>query len=272
MLKPNDQTTLLDHVFRPPEGFRRMYLELAWHGAGFRGWQSQAMGERTVQDVLSEALESFGGAFRAVASGRTDAGVHAHCMVAHVDLALDYPVAAPKLARALGSRLPYDLKVMQATEAPPNFHARHTCLWREYRYFLDTRAQPHPLECDRALWFPYPLELEALQRGAELLIGEHDFSAFASQEDRQPVRNLLALEWVPTPNGLELRLRGKSFLRHMVRAIVGTLLRVGDGNMSLEQLKILLEGKSRAHTGKNVPAHGLHFWQAAYPNIPPKYE
>jgi tRNA pseudouridine38-40 synthase len=254
-------------IFRPPEGYQRLYLELAWHGAGFRGWQTQAMGERTVQGVLFEALESFGATFRPVASGRTDAGVHAYCMAAHVDVALDYPVTAPKLARALGSRLPHDVKVLQAKQAPPNFHARHTCVWREYRYRLDTRAQPHPLECDRALWFPYPLELEALQQGAELLLGEHDFAAFASQEDRQTVRKLLALEWVVTEGGLELRLRGKSFLRHMVRAIVGTLLRVGDGHMTLEQLQVLLERKKRGHSGKNVPAHGLHFWQAHYLNL-----
>jgi tRNA pseudouridine38-40 synthase len=255
--------------FRPPVGYRRIYLELAWHGAGFRGWQSQAMGERTVQDVLFAALEGYGVAQRPVASGRTDAGVHAYCMAAHVDLAHDYPIAAPKLARALSFKLPPNLQVLRSLEAPTGFHARHSCLWREYCYQIDTHAQPHPLERDRALWFPYPLELEAMQQAAQLMVGEHNFSAFASQEERQPIRRLLSLEWSQSPGRLELRLRGRSFLRHMVRAIVGTLLKVGEGKMSQPYLEGLLLGGTRGQAGRNVPAHGLHFWQAHYPHLDP---
>ncbi len=253
--------------YAPPFNHTRVRLTLAWDGTDFKGWQAQGQGERTLQDTLHAALLNYGPCLRPVAAGRTDTGVHALEMTAHADVEHGFQVSPERLPRALNLHLPPDLRVLEAIQAPVNFSARHSCSARRYIYRIGRSAQPHPLERDRSLWILGPLDLEQMKEAATLLMGRHDFAAFATREERQTVRDLYAVKWLEhtgfTPT-LELHLRGESFLRHMVRAIVGTLLEVGQGQRSVFSVSQLLERGTRTHAGRNVPACGLYFAGAEY--------
>ncbi len=252
-----------------PEGWRRLKLILEWDGTHFAGWQIQAKGERTVQGVLEKALEPLGVCARPIAAGRTDAGVHALGMVAHVDVEFQFP--AENVRRALNSRLPDDVRVLSCVEATDGFHSRFSCAWRSYTYrILNARTQS-ALERNRALWVPQRLEVAPMRHAARHLEGTHDFAAFASQEERQTVRTIFACDVRSLPiqrksdeQLIEIHVVGESFLRHMVRGIVGTLLEVGFGRLESSQIEQVLSSKDRAQAGKNVGSHGLYFLEAGY--------
>lgn len=247
--------------YRPPDGHERWRLDLSWHGAAFCGWQIQPLG-RSVQGVLHTALEALcGGARHPVAAGRTDSGVHAEHMPVHADLV---SVRPRDLARALNAVLPRDLAVLAAAPAPAGFHARFSCTARHYRYRLLVSPERRPLWEGRA-WHSGPLDLDAMTAAAALLTGRRDFAAFATREDRQTVRELRAVTLHPQGEVLEVRLSGESFLRHMVRGIVGSLVEVGRGHSTPAALAHALASGERARTGPNLPAHGLHFVGADYP-------
>ncbi|UQN07829.1 tRNA pseudouridine(38-40) synthase TruA [Deinococcus sp. QL22] len=252
-------------LFAPPAGFIRLRLTVAYHGAGFAGWQSQPQ-TRTVQDTLHEAFERLGagGAARPVAAGRTDAGVHADAMPAHIDVPDSFQLAPERLARALNAHLPPDLAVLDALPAPTGFHARFGCTGRAYIYRLWTAQQRHPLWADRALHVLGQLDAEAMNAAAAALIGTHDFAAFATREDRHTVRELRMLEVRRVGEIWEIHVQGESFLRHMVRGLVGTLLLAGQGHLTPAQTADILQGGQRARAGANVPAHGLTFSGAEY--------
>ena len=252
-------------VFAPPAGFIRLRLTVAYHGAEFAGWQSQPH-TRTVQDTLHEAFARLGasGAARPVAAGRTDAGVHADAMPAHIDVPDSFQLAPQRLARALNAHLPPDLAVLDAAHAPANFHARFGCTGRVYIYRLWTAPQRHPMWADRALHVLGQLDAEAMNAAAAALIGTHDFAAFATREDRHTVRKLRMLEVRRVGEIWEIHVQGESFLRHMVRGLVGTLLLAGQGHLTPAQTAEILKGGQRARAGANVPAHGLTFSGAEY--------
>ncbi len=261
-LEPREPTPL-------PEGWRRLKLTLEWDGTHFAGWQVQAKGERTVQGVLEKALEPLGISTRPMAAGRTDTGVHALGMVAHVDV--QHQIPAENIRRALNARLPEDVRVLSCTEATEFFHSRFSCAWRSYSYrILNARTQS-ALERHRALWVPQRLEVAPMRHAARHLEGEHDFAAFASQEERQTVRTVFSCEVRSLPvrrssdeQLIEIQVVGESFLRHMVRGIVGTLLEVGLGKLESSQVQQVLLSKDRAQAGKNVAAHGLYFLEAGF--------
>lgn len=251
--------------FRPPDGHRRLRLCVAWDGAPYVGWQSQP-GAPSVQDTLHAAFGRLGaGSLRPVAAGRTDSGVHAEAMPVHVDVPDPFRVPAGRLARALNAWLPPSVAVLEAGEAPPGFHARFSCTERQYVYRLLVTPQRHPLWQGRALHVPGTLDLPAMNAAALRLTGTHDFAAFATQEDRQTVRELRALRVVPGRPVWEVQVAGESFLRHMVRGLVGTLLLCGQGRLSPDGVEAVLAGRQRSQAGANVPAHGLYFVGASYP-------
>ena len=251
-------------AYAPPEGWRRLRLELEWDGAGFVGWQSQP-GARSVQDTLHAAFGPLAEAARPVAAGRTDAGVHALCMPVHVDLRADSLRPAPEqLARALNAHLPPDLAVRVAEVAPPGFHARFSCTERRYLYRVLRAPGRRPLWEGRALRCAAPLDLAAMREAAHSLLGRHDFAAFATREERQTVRELRELRLEEEGELLDLHLRGESFLRHMVRGLVGTLLAVGEGRLEPVAVAGILAGRDRRAAGRNVAAHGLYFAGASY--------
>ncbi|WP_431308168.1 tRNA pseudouridine(38-40) synthase TruA [Deinococcus arenicola] len=251
----------------PPAGSRRLRLTVTWDGAAYAGWQSQPS-LPNVQDTLQRAfLPLSPDVFRPVAAGRTDAGVHAEAMPVHVDVPAGFGVPLPKLARALNAFLPSTLAVLDAGAAPPGFHARFSCNERRYVYRLLCAPQRHPLWEGRALHRFGPLDVAAMNAAAAALTGTHDFAAFATQEDRQTVRELRTLQVVPVGEIWEIHVVGESFLRHMVRGLVGTLLLVGAGRLKAGAVGDILASGQRGQAGANVPAHGLYFSGASYGEI-----
>lgn len=237
---------------------------MAWDGAAYAGWQSQQHAA-SVQDELWGALQKLlPGCFRPVAAGRTDTGVHASAMPVHVDAPLPLRLPPERLARALNAYLRADVAVLEASLAPAGMHARFSCTERRYIYRIYNAPQRHPLWAGRALHVPQALDTRAMQAAALPLIGTHDFAAFATQEDRQTVRELRLLELRRQAELLEIELHGESFLRHMVRGLVGTLLQVGLGKLPAEAVAQILGSRQRARAGANVPACGLYFIGARY--------
>ncbi len=252
-------------VYAPPAGLTRLKLTVAWDGQDYAGWQSQPNAP-SVQDALQAALERLGGsgAARAVAAGRTDAGVHAEAMPLHWDIPEGFRLPPERLARALNAHLPPTVAVLEAAPAPTNFHARFSCTERRYIYRLLVAPQRHPLHQGRALHVLPPLDAGAMNAAAALLVGTHDFAAFATQEERQTVRELRRLEVRPGAQLWEIHVHGESFLRHMVRGLVGTLLLVGQGKLAAGAVQDILHSGQRARAGANVAAHGLYFAGAEY--------
>ncbi|ULH14672.1 tRNA pseudouridine(38-40) synthase TruA [Deinococcus sp. KNUC1210] len=251
-------------VYAPPPGFVRYRLNVQWDGSGFVGWQSQP-GQRSVQDTLQAALPGKVEAARPVAAGRTDAGVHAEAMTLHWDISQTLRLSPERLQLALNGRLPPDLVVLSLSVAPVGFHARYRCTGRAYVYRVLNTPQRRPLWQGRALHVPSALNVAAMQTAALQLVGDHDFAAFATREERQTRRTLHTLEVQRAGGVLELHIAGESFLRQMVRCLVGTLLAVGRGDWTAEDVGRILASADRTQAGPNVPPHGLYFAGATYP-------
>ena len=237
----------------------RLRLTLEYDGTRFRGWAAQP-NLRTVEGVMRDALGWVYNSWERLAvAGRTDTGVHALGQVASVEVEGGPPLE--RAAVALNTALPDDVSVLSAVEAAPDFHARHSAQARSYRYRLWRRPTPSPFEQHRSWWYPHALDYQALADCADLLIGEHDFRAFTPtvtehQDFRRTVRSAA---WFDRGDALELELTAGSFLRHMVRTLVGTMVA-----LSPAELERLLHGASRDQAGSTAPAHGLYLERVEY--------
>jgi tRNA pseudouridine38-40 synthase len=245
----------------------RYKLTLEYDGTYFFGWQVQRKtGERTVQGCLETALSKLPGMTpTAWAAGRTDRGVHALAMVAHCDG--DGRFAPEKLQRALNAHLPPDVRVLEVEHVADDFHAQYDCLYREYIYKMKpVREGLSGTALDRhfVLHLPKLLNFSAMQQAAPLFEGKHDFAALATQETRGTVREVLISRLEHTDNTLEYHVAATGFLRNMVRAMVGTLLQVGEGKLAPEDVPTVIASQDRAKAGMNVPPHGLYFVRATY--------
>jgi tRNA pseudouridine38-40 synthase len=245
-------------------------LTLAYDGHDFAGWQVQP-GRATIQGALASALEQLTGEkVLPQGSGRTDAGVHALAQTA--SLALQSPIPAANLARALNDILPESIRVLSAEEAPPDFHARKSAAAKTYQYRIFRGEICPPFLARYVYHHPYPLDEARMVEAARMVEGEHDFTSFAAvdperhKEDEEPnnVRTIFRSEWQRAGDELLYTVRGNGFLHHMVRNLVGTFLMVGKGSLHMEDVRRILELRDRSAAAATAPASGLALVSVEY--------
>ena len=244
----------------------RWRLTVEYDGGPFMGWQRQDHGP-SVQQTLEEALERMTGEKASfTAAGRTDAGVHALAMPVHVDV--ERALTAHRLREGLNALVrPQPVSVLEVEEVAPDWHARFSCIGRRYLYRILHRRAPPALEHGRAWHIAVPLDVDAMQQGAAMLVGRHDFTTFRSvhcQSD-SPVKTLDRLEVRRAGEEIHIEAAARSFLHHQVRSMVGCLGLVGRGQWPPDDMRKALEARDRAALGLNAPPHGLYFVEAIYP-------
>jgi tRNA pseudouridine38-40 synthase len=251
---------------------RNIKLTLAYDGTDFHGWQIQP-GQPTIQGALTDVVRKLTQEKLSVyGAGRTDAGVHALGQVAHFKT--QSALGAAEFQRAFNALLPPTIRVLAAEEVGPDFHARWQALAKIYHYRIFRGGVVPPFEWRYVLHYPYPLDLPAMSAAARLFEGEHDFASFAassgSEEDdreRTTVRTIFRSEVVAgESDAITYVVRGRSFLRFMVRKMVGTLLEVGRGRLSAADVQALFELRDRSRSGPTVPPQGLCLFSVEYPD------
>ncbi|MBN1979362.1 MAG: tRNA pseudouridine(38-40) synthase TruA [Anaerolineae bacterium] len=253
---------------------------VAYDGTEYSGFQRQA-NALTVQEVLEAALARVTGSTReavtVLAAGRTDAGVHATGQVVAFDTAWRHGL--DNLWRALNAVLPADVSFLQLEECAADFHPRYDARSRRYRYTVCNTPVRWPLALRYSLHVVAPLDVAAMQQAARSLVGEHDFAAFGQpfKPDRTTVRRVLAAKWEEKPSfscacdertqglpWLNFDIEANAFLYHMVRSVVGTLLQVGRGEMTVEEFAMVLASRDRSQAGPTAPPHGLCLVEVKY--------
>jgi len=266
---------------------RLLKLTLAYDGTAYVGWQRQASGT-SIQGLVEDALSQLAGEPVTVhGAGRTDAGVHAFGQVASARVAID--LGTPVIRRALNAALPPDVRVVTVEEAPEGFHARYSAAGKIYEYRIWQGDVQPPFARAWSWHRPRPLDVAAMDQAARLLEGRHDFSAFQSTGSRvaSVVRTVSSARvevvdpgpWVLPPTArpagdagpgslVVIRVEADGFLRHMVRAIAGTLVEVGEGRRDPSSLPDLLDSRDRGASGATAPALGLVLVRVRYPGLP----
>lgn len=235
----------------------RVKLVVAYEGTNYCGWQIQPNGI-TIEQVLNETLSSLlGEKITVTGASRTDAGVHSLGNVAVFETHTKMP--AEKISFALNQRLPEDIVVQESCQVPEDFHPRFSKSRKTYEYRILNCRFRQPLERRTSYFYHYPLDVSAMQKAAAYLVGEHDFTSFASvhAQTNTYVRMIYALDVVREGDMIRIRVQGNGFLYNMVRIIAGTLIQVGAGIKKPEDMESILAGKDRELAGPTAPAHGL---------------
>jgi tRNA pseudouridine38-40 synthase len=263
----DDSTAALDSKDRK---MRNLKVILSYDGADFSGWQVQP-DKATVQGALASAIGRITGEkVLPQGSGRTDAGVHALAQV--MTFVTESSVPTENFLKALNDILPASVRVLQVSEAPADFHARHSAEAKTYRYRI-YRESICPPFLARYVWhYPYPLDEEAMARAASFVVGEHDFTSFAAvdpergreDEPASNVRTIFFCSWERTGEELIYAVRGSGFLHHMVRNLVGTFVLVGRGTLPPDDVTRILEARKRSAAGATAPASGLYLVNVEY--------
>jgi tRNA pseudouridine38-40 synthase len=249
---------------------RNFKLVLAYDGAEFSGWQVQPDAE-TIQGTLASAIGRLTGEkVLPQGAGRTDAGVHALAQVA--SFATRSGIPAENLIKALNDILPASIRVLEASEAPAEFHARKSARGKTYRYHI-FRGPICPPFLARYVWhYPYLLDEVAIRQAAEVVLGEHDFTSFAAvvpekgkdEDEASNVRHMFDSRWERQGDQLVYTVRGSGFLHHMVRNLVGTFVLVGKGTLKQEDMRQILKARDRSAAGPTAPASGLYMVAVEY--------
>jgi tRNA pseudouridine38-40 synthase len=240
-------------------------LLIAYDGTRYQGWQRQAQAptvQGTIEGILQRVTQET---VTLTGAGRTDAGVHAWGQVAHFQTRTD--LSQERLLKALQALLPADIVIRSLFEAPPDFHARFGARRKTYDYCLWTRAWPVPFFRSYSWWIRSALDRSLMERGLAGLLGKKDFAAFQTSGSSvaQTVRTMFHAGLLPSPGGwLRLRFQADGFLRHMVRNIVGGIVRLGLGRMSLEEWRAIIESRDRSRAGVMAPPQGLFLRKVIY--------
>ena len=250
----------------------KIKLTIAYDGTAYEGWQAQRAGTGVQEKVEAALGKLFPSRPRVHSSSRTDAGVHALGMVAHLEAPrAELRMPMRKLALALNAWLPADIRVLSAARVRGDFHARFGATSKEYRYFVWNHPGMNPLIRHTAWHVARALDVRAMRQGAPLFVGRHDFRAFTANPGyarQSTVRSLTRCELKRSGRLLTFRLVGDGFLYKMCRGIVGTLVQVGLGKFPPGQIKEMLASKDRRAAGMTAPAHGLALWKVRYEHRP----
>ena len=246
---------------------RRVAALVEYDGTDFAGWQSQ-IHSASVQDAVELAISFVAGQpLTTICAGRTDAGVHALGQVVHFDTTA---IRTPR-AWVLGvnTRLPPSIALQWAGEVSTGFHARHVAVRRIYRYYILNRSARSALQRTRTAWIHRPLDAAAMHSAAQVLIGEHDFSAFRSIEcqSNTPVRRVRRIDVERHGDTVWFEIEANAYLHHMVRNIVGTLIEVQSAADPAGAMQGILTGADRHQAGMTAPAAGLYLWRVEYPAV-----
>lgn len=236
---------------------KRVKLTVAYDGTNYCGWQIQPNGV-TIEEVLNQKLsELTGEQITVIGASRTDSGVHARGNVAVFDT--NSPIPAERMAYALNRKLPEDIVIVKSEETASDWHPRYQDCTKTYEYHIWNAEVPDPTKRHTSYHVSYRLDIEKMKKAAQYLVGEHDFMSFCSihRNVKTTVRTIYELEIEKQKEELVIRICGNGFLYNMVRIIVGTLLRVGRGFYTPEQVKEILEAKNREAAGVTAPPQGL---------------
>ncbi|MEO6582034.1 MAG: tRNA pseudouridine(38-40) synthase TruA [Sphingomicrobium sp.] len=244
----------------------RWRLAIEYDGGPFMGWQRQA-NDPSVQGRIEAAIFRMSGERATVhGAGRTDSGVHALAMSAHVDIHKHF--TTHRLRDGLNALVrPEPIAILAASEVADDWHARFSCSGRRYEYRILNRRAPASIERRHVWHVPAPLDLEAMAEGAAMLIGTHDFTTFRSAhcQSKSPVKSLDRLDIVRDGEQVRIHAAARSFLHHQVRSMVGCLVMVGRGQWAPADIQAALDARDRAALGLNAPPEGLYFVEALYP-------
>ncbi|MBQ8050720.1 MAG: tRNA pseudouridine(38-40) synthase TruA [Bacteroidaceae bacterium] len=245
----------------------RYFIQLSYDGTAYHGWQIQPNGV-SVQETLQQALSTLlRQPIEVVGAGRTDAGVHARMMVAHFDSPLNPPIMGDMVYK-LNKLLPRDIAVQRVWPVSDDMHARFSATSRTYQYYIHTRKSPFLRQYSWLVTFP--LDFERMNEAAQVLLEYEDFTSFSkvNTDTKTNLCHITEARWT-VGEGAVFTITANRFLRNMVRAIVGTLVEVGRGRMSVDEFRQVIEQKNRCSAGESVPGHALFLTDIQYPTPTP---
>jgi tRNA pseudouridine38-40 synthase len=249
---------------------KKFKLVIAYDGSAYQGWQVQKIGTGVQEKIEAVLAKYFPSKPRLHSSSRTDTGVHALGMVAHFEIPkTENKIPTARLAIALNAFLPEDIRVLSATKAKKDFHARFDAKGKQYRYFIWNHHAMNPLLCDRAWHVPQKIDFAKMKAAAKLFVGKHDFKSFAANhpyEMETTVRTLTRCDVKRSGQQITIIIEGDGFLYKMCRGIAGTLAQCGYGRFSVSDVKAMFSKTNRCAAGMSAPAHGLVLWKVFYSN------